>query len=154
MGKKPEQKLWDDLSPIFHRWGLDPVRVENGLDFGTPDVNYSKGWIELKSVTAPAWPATPVDIGWQKGQKGWLGRRWVAGGLAFLLMKIQDQYLLLDGWTCCTLDGNEPRSRPMRRMFISNSSRFWKFSSSFSGAESATKTMPSTPLSTATRVRS
>lgn len=80
--------------------GLDPVRVETYTADGIPDVQYIDGWIELKY--AANWPrfGGVFRIGhYTQQQKIWGLRRWHAGGLAFLLLNVQNDWLLFDGWT-------------------------------------------------------
>jgi hypothetical protein len=82
---------------------LDPVRVENPIHPGTPDVNIADGrWIELKCI--PRWPVralTPVRIAhFTPQQRVWLYRRWrAAPGSTLLLLEVRTdrQWLLFDG---------------------------------------------------------
>ncbi len=78
---------------------LDAVAVENGCGVGTPDVNFVGGWVELKSVAAwPARPATPLRVEhFTQEQRLWLARRTRAGGIALLLLKVGDDWLLFTG---------------------------------------------------------
>jgi len=89
--------MWDALRPLLR--GLDPVRVENLVQAGTPDVNYTRGWIELKY--APRWPVrpdTPLKLDhFTNEQRVWLTRRCAAGGRAFLVLKVGDEWLLFNG---------------------------------------------------------
>jgi hypothetical protein len=75
---------------------LHAVSVENGCGPGTPDVNCTTCWIELKSL--PAWPKrpeTPVRIDHlTPQQRVWLWARDKAGGAAWLLLKVADDWLL------------------------------------------------------------
>ncbi len=92
-----EAALWDATRPLLE--GLDPVRVENPVHPGTPDVNYRDGWIELKY--AERWPPQggPLRIDhFTKQQRIWLTRRCRAGGIALLLLKVgEDEWLLFHG---------------------------------------------------------
>jgi hypothetical protein len=96
-----EASLYESLRPRLQALGLDPHRVENVLARGTPDINYSGGWIELKHV--PRWPVyatTPVRIPSlvdRPEQAAWLTRRWLAGGPAWLLVRVDRQLLLVSG---------------------------------------------------------
>ena len=62
---KAESAMWREGRPFLIAARLDPVRVENPIGPGTPDVNLADGrWIELKCV--PAWPPsaeTPPPAG-------------------------------------------------------------------------------------------
>jgi hypothetical protein len=55
-----EGGTWDSLRPRMVALNLDPQRVENSLDNGTPDVNYTHGWLELKYLDA--WPRRPGTL--------------------------------------------------------------------------------------------
>jgi hypothetical protein len=95
--------MWKHLRPVLIAGRLDPVRVENPIHPGTPDVNLSTGaWIELKSVAC--WPVrteAPFRIGhYTPQQRVWLFRRWkYAPGTTYLLLEVRAdrQWLLFDG---------------------------------------------------------
>jgi hypothetical protein len=78
---------------------LDPRRVENLLGIGTPDVNLSTGWVELKWVRA--WPrneSTPLRLPhYTDEQRAWLLRRWNAGGGAWLVLQVQREWFVFNG---------------------------------------------------------
>ena len=99
-----ENALWRKIrGPLGEH--LDLQRVESPITPGLPDVNYCsgqgvEGWIELKSGDAPARAATPVfksQHGVSPAQVEWLVRRRRLGGRAWLLAKVGDHLLLLDG---------------------------------------------------------
>jgi len=100
---KAESLLWKRLRPIFVVAKLDPVRVENPIHPGTPDVNLADGrWIELKSVAA--WPRRDQSAlrirHFTPQQRVWLYRRWkYAPGSTLLLLEVRSvqQYLVFDG---------------------------------------------------------
>jgi len=100
---KPESAMWKKIRPFLREAKLDPVRVENPIHPGTPDVNLCTGvWFEMKSH--PRWPvreATNVTIKhYTPQQRVWLYRRWKhAPGTTFLLLEIRSiqQWLLFDG---------------------------------------------------------
>lgn len=100
---KSESVMWKKVRPIFLEAKLDPVRVENPIHPGTPDVNLADGrWIELKCI--PRWPvraSTVVRIKhFTPQQRVFLYRRWKsAPGSTFLLLEIRAvrQWLLFDG---------------------------------------------------------
>jgi hypothetical protein len=91
---------------------LDAVSVENGCGVGTPDINFVGGWIETKSMAE--WPArseTPLRIEhFTPQQRVWLARRSRAGGIALLLLKVGDDWLLFNGMVAAQLVGFAPKA--------------------------------------------
>lgn len=79
--------------------GLDPIRIENKCELGTPDVNIAPGdWIELKIADAPKRDETPLRIKhYTQEQRTWAIRRHHAGGRVWMLLKIETEWLLLKG---------------------------------------------------------
>ena len=100
---KAESQMWAKVRPFLVAAKLDPVRVENPIHPGTPDVNLCDGrWIELKCI--PAWPERATNIvqirHYTPQQRVWLYRRWkFAPGSTFLLLQVRavQQWLLFDG---------------------------------------------------------
>ena len=98
-----ESLMWRKVRPVLLAAKLDPVRVENPIHPGTPDVNLCDGrWIELKCVDGwPARASTLLRIGhYTPQQRVWLYRRWMyAPGSTFLLLEVraERQWLLFDG---------------------------------------------------------
>ncbi len=100
---RAESAMWQKVRPVLLAAKLDPVRVENPIHPGTPDVNLCDGrWIELKCIAA--WPAratSPVRIPhYTPQQRVWLYRRWkYAPGSTLLLLEVrtEGQWLLFDG---------------------------------------------------------
>lgn len=94
-----EAGMWKHLRPHFKQWGLDPIRVENAVDRGTPDVSIVTGWVELKYLRA--WPVredTPVRLPkLEAHQAAWMARRWAAGGPCWLLVRVADALCLFAG---------------------------------------------------------
>ncbi len=87
---------------------LDGLRVENPCHPGTPDVNYIGGWIELKQHDNwPKNPETPLKLGHDltTEQRIWLTRREEKGGVAFVLLQVARDYLLLLGGDAARLIG-------------------------------------------------
>lgn len=91
-----ESTMWNTVRSAFE--GLDPVRVENRCDPGTPDVNFVEGWIELKWL-----PEAPVRGGivhldhFTPQQRAWIIRRAIRGGKVFVLLQLASTWLLFDG---------------------------------------------------------
>ena len=102
-----ESGMWKSIKPALKEFSLDPYRIENSVGAGCPDVNYLKGWLELKYVKR--WPKrggalrlphfTPL-------QREWLRRRWEHGGKAFLLLRVDKEWLLFGGKIAASHVGN------------------------------------------------
>jgi len=114
---RAESAMWKKVRPFLMAAKLDPVRVENPIHPGTPDVNLSNGkWIELKCI--PRWPVrdtTLVRIShYTPQQRVWLYRRWkYAPGSTLLLLEIRAdrQWLLFDGDVAAKVVGRAPAVR-------------------------------------------
>lgn len=78
---------------------FDAVSVENGARLGTPDVNCTLGWLELKYVAA--WPvreATALAVDhFTPQQKAWIERRARLGGFVCVVLKVGKEWFILDG---------------------------------------------------------
>jgi hypothetical protein len=80
---------------------LDPRRVENMLSIGTPDVNLTTGWVELKWCRS--WPASggPLRLDhFTDEQRRWLQRRWDAGGGAWLVLQVRQEWFVFNAPEC------------------------------------------------------
>lgn len=127
---------------------LDPVRVENPAHPGTPDINYCgymrlesftsmqldqpptkinfnqlfEGWIELKELDK--WPARASTIvrveHFTPQQRIWLDRRWRSGGAAWVLLKVEQDWLLLTGEAAARVLGKVTKGE-----LISAATRHW-----------------------------
>ena len=110
---RAESAMWKKVRPFLLAAKLDPVRVENPIHPGTPDVNLCDGrWIELKCI--PRWPvraSTVVRIAhYTPQQRVWLYRRWKsAPGSTLLLLEVraERQWLLFDGDVASKVVGRE-----------------------------------------------
>lgn len=95
--------MWQKVRPFLLAAKLDPVRIENPIHPGTPDVNLCDGhWIELKCILR--WPVHETSLvripHFTPQQRVWLYRRWkYAPGSTLLLLEVHDvgQWLLFDG---------------------------------------------------------
>ncbi len=79
---------------------LDPVRVENRVEKGTPDVNLSLGdWVELKwqRKLPKRGGVIKLDHDMTPEQRVWAIRRSRAGGKVWLLLKISNEWMLFKG---------------------------------------------------------
>jgi hypothetical protein len=123
---RSESAMWQKIRPVLLAAKLDPVRVENPIHPGTPDVNLATGlWIELKCIAS--WPvraATPVTVRhFTPQQRVFLFRRWkYAPGTTLLLMEVRAtaQWLLFDGDVAAKIVGrvNEATLRVNARAVI------------------------------------
>lgn len=96
--------------------GLDPVRIENMTGPGIPDVNFKHGWVELKN--ADKWPVRggPLRLNHppSPAQRAWLYRRWRAGGLAVLLVRVGKEWFLFRGLDVPALWATDPNEQQIR----------------------------------------
>jgi hypothetical protein len=101
---------------------LDPVRVENRLEKGTPDVNLMGGeWVELKWKRKKPLNSDKIlrlDHEYMLEQRNWAERRIYCGGKVFVLVKISSEWILLWGTTAAKylerVSLNELRQRAIR----------------------------------------
>ena len=105
---RPEAYAWQLLRPHLLAAKLDPIRVENAVHPGTPDLNLATGvWIELKAIAG--WPARQQTLvrltKYTPQQRVWLLRRWRAGGGAWLALYVASCRLwyLFDGEAAQTI---------------------------------------------------
>ena len=106
--RTPEQKLYDRFRA--HSIGrLHLERIENVVGAGIPDIHASNGvmemWIELKQIDSfPVRPTTLVlDQCIRSTQKAWMNHWTSRGCTAFVLVKIDSEYYLVNGAKCWEL---------------------------------------------------
>jgi len=92
---------------------LDALAIENAVHAGTPDVNYIGGWIELKrAYKLPKRADTPLACPhFTPQQRVFLRRRRHKGGRAFLLLLVDDVWMLFDGCTAATFLDDLPYAK-------------------------------------------
>lgn len=78
---------------------LHPVAVENSIGPGTPDINCSLGWIELKWMKSYPKEGIIKIKHFTPQQRVWLLKRWRNCRGAWLLFKIGQDQFLFDGET-------------------------------------------------------
>jgi hypothetical protein len=104
LARTKEQRAWDNFSGSIDRRRLRPLRVENLVGDGTPDVicinrQGSSFWIENKALDD--WPKRasthPLKVAFEPGQLPF-AREWIEwGGHAFVLLRVAvHDWLLLD----------------------------------------------------------
>lgn len=109
--------MWHKVRPFLVAARLDPVRVENPIHPGTPDVNLADGcWLELKCIEG--WPLRATSTvripHFTPQQRVWLYRRWkYAPGSTFLLLEVcsVQQWLLFDGDVATKIVGRSTMSK-------------------------------------------
>ena len=104
---KPEQQFSADFMLLTK--SLHAVRVENLLCTpGLPDVSLATGWVELKvSRDYPTRPDTPVRLPhYTDDQRAWLRKRCLAGGNAWLALKVSRDWYIFWGATGAQEVGN------------------------------------------------
>ena len=110
--------MWGAVESLF--LGLDPIRVENSVYPGTPDVNYVNGWVELKY--AEEWPVhedTDLKIKhFTAQQRVWLFRRWCHGGAAHLLLQVAHDWFLFEGHKASECVGVSPKAVLMAKCLV------------------------------------
>lgn len=94
--RKRESRFWDAVKPLLA--GLHPVRIENAVAMGTPDVNCSLGWIELKQVEEKDIPKRETTLlrldHYTPEQRIFQLKRARAGGPCWLLLLLDHEWLL------------------------------------------------------------
>jgi hypothetical protein len=101
---KPETRLvWRPLKRSKCLLPLDAQRVENDCVMGYPDVEMIGCTMELKyEPKYPKRPTTKVNIKSltkNPAQRAWWERRARKGGRVYVLLRIEDDWLIFDGVT-------------------------------------------------------
>ncbi len=108
-----EKQLASRMRNLMKELEWDAVRVENGVDMGTPDCNTIHGWFEYKHVKE--WPKRggPLRIPhFTPQQRVWLRRRWRTHGEgdkghgAWMVLQVARDIMLFDGETAARVVGN------------------------------------------------
>jgi hypothetical protein len=102
---------------------LHAIAVENPIHPGTPDVNYSGGWIELKWMKKwkdNADKSAVLIHHFTEQQKRWLRKRTEAGGKVFLMLQVGSEYFLFKGDVAAAHVGRIPRGK-----LIELSYKYW-----------------------------
>lgn len=92
---------------------LDAVSVENSAYPGTPDINFTGGWMECKWL--PVWPTgerTVVQMPhFTAQQRAWMRRRCRAGGVCWFMLQCRREWLLLPGHVAAVAVGGLTRKQ-------------------------------------------
>jgi len=101
MPRNPESLFWDRVKPLLN--GRHPVRIENSVAIGTPDVNCSLGWIELKQIARKDIPKRSDTIlairHYTPEQRIFQLKRSICRGPCWLLLLLDQEWLLFDSKT-------------------------------------------------------
>lgn len=101
---------------------LDAIAVENPALPGTPDINYTEGWIELKWLRN--WPVGSETIvrfeHFTAQQRVRQLQRRLAGGRSWVLVQCRREWLLFDGEVAALHLGQVPRSE-----LYAYAARYW-----------------------------
>ena len=126
-----ESDLWATLRDKLFKERLkgtrrDVKRIET-MAPGTPDVNYcidgKEGWIELKH--AREWPKRggPLKLRhFTPEQRLWIHTRQKAGGKAFVLLKVEDDYFLF--WNISEVGKTLNRAELIKQSIVHARGRF------------------------------
>lgn len=100
--------------------GFDPMRVENAVGPGTPDIEYIGGWIEDKQLKA--WPSradTPVRVPhYTTQQRAWHSCRRRAGGRVHVVIEVARDVFVFDAADAASGLGHWTREQMERRALL------------------------------------
>jgi hypothetical protein len=100
---RPERNFYQQLKRNVEIPGRHLQRIETSVTAGVPDLNYcfsgDEGWAELKAweIVKTAGDRPFVVPKLRPEQAAWLYRRRLSGGRAFLLFRINEDVVLIDG---------------------------------------------------------
>lgn len=111
-----ELRLRREIVKILKPLNAQPV--ENTVKVGCPDIEYHGGWIEVKRTRE--WPARPdtvvrLDHDLTEEQRIWIKRRIRVGGVVWVLIQIDQTYLLFDGVAATMWVGSSNKRDLMNR---------------------------------------
>lgn len=113
-----EADSWELIRPIMIAARMDPIRVENDLGTGTPDVNYVFGWVELKYLRN--WPkrsTTKVRLDhYTPQQRAWAIKRSAFQGKVYFLLRVcESEWILYEGSRAAMLVGTLTRDELVKK---------------------------------------
>jgi hypothetical protein len=91
--------------------GFHAMPVENPARPGTPDVECTLGWMELKYLER--WPVRNGIVQckhFTPQQKVWLKKRWRHNKGAWLILQVANEWLVFDGETAANHFGKEDKA--------------------------------------------
>lgn len=92
-----ENRKKNELVKLLKPW--DALAVENPAKPGTPDLECTLGWIEVKWMRS--WPKRPETVvrvdHYTPQQRVWARRRALAGGKVWLMLIVGTEWLLFRG---------------------------------------------------------
>jgi hypothetical protein len=115
MARRKKSELEAGLNGRIQRAlsGKDPVRVENAVGPGTPDIYYIPGWIESKRL--PMWPKKADSVvkvpKYVPEQRAWHVRHRAAGGTVYVAIEVESTFFLFDASVAAQYLGMMTRSQ-------------------------------------------
>lgn len=100
---------------------LHAIPVENPIYPGTPDVAHVLGWLELKHVErAPVRASSPVRLPhYTTEQRLWAKMHSRAGGNCHVLLQVEREVFLLDGFVAANILGTATLAEIRAQVFTS-----------------------------------
>jgi hypothetical protein len=136
MARRKKSELEAGLNGRIQRAlsGRDPVRVENAVGPGTPDIYFIAGWIESKRL--PAWPKKADSVvkvpKYVPEQRAWHVRHRHQGGVVYLAIEVESTTFVFDASRGRPIPGNDDaltnaRQGAVRRVHHGMEKAFRKF---------------------------